>query len=187
MPTEIWKDIDGYVGQYQVSNYGRVRSLDRDIVIRSCSNYTRHVKGRILALTKDKDGYLIVGLGKERRRVSRIVAQAFIDNPKNYEQVNHINGIKEDNSVWNLEWCTNTYNQEHAYLIGLKKTKLYAKVDPHSKRIVQIYKSLNEAVENTDNSDPSTLVKVCRNKRNEHCGFKWIYATDKMKVGDVID
>lgn len=186
MAVEIWKDIDDYEGIYQVSNFGRLKRLERNVVVNSSKAYIRHLKEMILSPTKDKDGYLIANLGKEKRRLGRVVAQAFIPNPNNYEQVNHINGIKEDNSANNLEWCTNIYNQEHAYRIGLKKTRLFAKIDKQSNKIVRIFKSLNDVILHTQNSDPSTIIKVCKGKRNEHCGYKWIYATADMKIGDVV-
>lgn len=187
MQNEIWKDIRGYVGLYQVSNLGRVRSLDRYIEVNSRKPYTRHKRGQILKPTPDKDGYLIVGLCKKKCRVSRITATEFINNPNNYEQVNHKNGDKEDNSVENLEWCSNKYNQEHAYAIGLKKTLKFARIDKQSSKVINIYDSLKEAVSDNLNSDASTIVKVCRGKRNEHCGYRWVYATEDMKVGDVVD
>ena len=111
---EIWKDIKGYEGYYQISNLGRVKSLSR--------KYSP--KERILKNQYDKDGYYEIGLTKNKKkqyfRVHRLVAQAFIFNIKNKPQVNHKNGIKDDNRVENLEWCTNQENEKHAYNIGLK-------------------------------------------------------------------
>lgn len=184
MQNEVWKDIEGYVGLYQVSNCGNVRSLDRYITVKSSKEYIRHKKGIMLNPTEDKDGYLIVTLLNKKHRVSRLVAKAFIDNPNNYEQVNHISGNKKDNSVENLEWCNNAYNQEHAYKIGLKRTHKFAKIDKKTNKIISLYNSLNDAVFDNKHSDASTVIKVCRGKRNEHCGFKWKYATEDMKVGD---
>ena len=107
---EIWKDIEGWVGLYQVSNFGRVRSLDR-IVSRS-SNGDKFIKGRLLVLRKDKDGYNVVhfrdaSTGRNRLlKVHRLVAFAFIPNPDGKDQIDHINGIRSDNRVDNLRWCT---------------------------------------------------------------------------------
>lgn len=99
---EIWKDIAGYEGLYQISNYGNIRNS----------------KGRLLKYYENHKGYYKVGLNKNGKnskfRVHRLVAQMFIPNPHEYPQVNHIDGNKQNNNVTNLEWCTNTENQIHA-------------------------------------------------------------------------
>lgn len=123
---EIWKDINFYEGLYQISNLGNVRSLDRKICIK---NRIWKIKGRMLKLCNDSDGYRVIGLSKDNLRrthkVHRLVSNAFIENAINKPQVNHINGIKSDNRVENLEWATNKENMKHAFLIGLKKTNNY--------------------------------------------------------------
>lgn len=108
---EVWKDINGYEGLYQVSNLGNVKSL-------------KYGKERILKPDVSKFGYLFVDLCKNNIcksfRVHRLVAIVFIPNLENKEQVNHINGIKTDNMVQNLEWVTAKENIQHAYDNGLK-------------------------------------------------------------------
>lgn len=107
---EIWKDIKGWGGYYQVSNIGRVRSLDR--IVKS-ARLKKHCKGQILKLRYDKDGYLTVHLrnaekGENRLvKVHRLVANAFIFNSDIFrDSIDHINGKRDDNRVENLRWCT---------------------------------------------------------------------------------
>ena len=120
--NEEWRDIEGYEGLYQVSSLGRVKGLPRKV-----NNHTgyiqlkeRYIKGH--PITK---GYLQIQLSIKPKRdlklIHVLVAQAFIPNPKGYPQVNHINGVKTDNRVTNLEWCDNSMNQLHAYKMGLNK------------------------------------------------------------------
>ena len=116
---EIWKDVVGYEGLYQVSNLGRVKSCAR--YINRHSKYVIHkkyVKEKILSCCYVA-GYPCVPLSKERKRhlarVHRLVAIAFIANPENKEQVNHKDGNRANSNVNNLEWVTNTENQRHSW------------------------------------------------------------------------
>ena len=122
--TEIWKDINGFEGYYQVSNLGRIKSLSREIY-NGKGYYTSTEK--ILLGHMITKGYMQVELKKDNKRYLKLihclVAEAFIPNPENKPQVNHINGKKSDNMVGNLEWCTNIENQTHAINTGLKKSK----------------------------------------------------------------
>lgn len=128
--NERWRAIKGYEGYYEISDYGRVRSLDRYI---KCTYITK-LKGKICSQNykyQQKGNYCRVALcqnGKVKHiLVHRLVAQTFIPNPNNYKQINHKNGIKDDNRVCNLEWCTSSENIKHAYknnlMIGLKGEK----------------------------------------------------------------
>ena len=114
---EEWKDIDGYEGYYQVSSFGRVKSLDRYVkdTKRNCFNF---VKGRIMSPSSaDKKHYMQVSLSKNNKvthyLIHRLVAQAFIPNPNNLPQVNHKDENRENNNVDNLEWCTAEYNTNY--------------------------------------------------------------------------
>lgn len=112
---EIWKKIKGTDGQYEVSSEGKVRSR----------NYLGHGRTQELALAKDQKGYYRIRIyqNEERRtcKVHRLVAEAFIPNPENRPEVNHINGNKTDNRAENLEWVTAHENARHAYKAGLKE------------------------------------------------------------------
>ena len=137
---EEWRDIKGYEGAYQVSSYGRIRSLDR-IVERKTGNY-KH-KGRILKQNDDTHGYLKVNLTKHDKKktfkVHRLVAQAFIPNPNNYTVINHKDENKTNNKVENLEWCTSKYNNNYGTIQkrhSETKKKLFkeGKIKPWNKK-----------------------------------------------------
>ena len=113
---EEWRDIKGYEGLYKVSNYGRVKSVERTIK-------GRHFQGKILKGGKFSNGYLFVCLRKngenKNHLTHRLVASAFLENHMSFTDVNHKDGNKTNNHVDNLEWCSRSYNLEHAVKIGL--------------------------------------------------------------------
>lgn len=166
MQDEIWKDIIGFEGLYQVSNFGNVKSLRNNINLSP-------------ALTRKK--YYVVKLcyrlSSKSIFIHRLVATAFIANPENKPSVNHINGIKTDNMVENLEWCTNKENTIHAYKIGLKKP-CYKSVAQLSLKgeIIKIFNSIKEAGKEL-NIDASSITKVCLNKQQTAMGFIFKHST----------
>lgn len=183
---EIWKDIFGYEGLYQVSNLGNVRSLDRAVWCSPSAtrgSYKMKVKGRTLNFSKSVDGYLRVPLSKNSKtattRVNRLVALHFIPNPGMLDQVNHIDGDKTNNCVDNLEWCTQIENARHAVEHGL--------FHPHNEReVIGIdangnefrFKSAAEAGR-TLSIDARSITSVCSGynpHRHTAGGFKWKYA-----------
>jgi NUMOD4 motif len=129
MMNEVWLPIKGYEGSYEVSNLGRVRSLDRVIFYNKdtkAQSRSRLSKGRILAFALDSSGYPHIGLCKDFQtkktfKVHRLVAAAFILNPGDKPCVNHLDGCKTNSVVSNLEWVTSKENHDHAIAIGLKK------------------------------------------------------------------
>ena len=112
---EIWKDIVGFEGYFQVSNLGRVKSLDR--VITNKMGVMRNFKGFVKKLTPDNQGYMVVTLSRDGKDtqwlVHRLVAEAFIPNKENLPFINHKDEVKDNNHVDNLEWCTCKYNNRY--------------------------------------------------------------------------
>ncbi|MBO7079503.1 MAG: HNH endonuclease [Bacilli bacterium] len=184
MNKEIWKDIKDYEGLYQVSNFGRVKSLEKKV----WNRYEFIVrKERILKTKNNSKEYCIVKLYKDNKhynkKIHRLVAEAFIPNPNDLPQINHIDGNKNNNNANNLEWCTNKENQIHAWNNNLQKKK-YSKDHPLSKKVYQYDKNMNlikiwysvsEAEKVLHLKNVST---VCYNKRKTAGGFIWRYEND---------
>ena len=190
---EIWKDIEGFEGIYQVSNLGKVRSLDRYVNTAILHSKLKKTKGRILKQSCNIHGYSFVSLGKKPKpySVHRLVAKTFIPNPKNKEFVDHINTVRTDNRVENLRWATrsennrnpNTTAKQSLYRKGRtlsENTKKKLKETAQKYKIICIetnycYESIKECAKKT-NIDAGHIGQVCRGKRKTAGGFHWKYA-----------
>lgn len=161
---EIWKDVKGYEGLYQISNMGRVWSVRKQ-------NYLRPYEA---------NGYLKVSLiaknGKLKREyVHRLVALAFIDNPDNLPVVNHKDGNKNNNDVNNLEWVTRSYNVYHSYHVlnnkGCCKPVLCVELD-------KVFESGAEAAKYLNLKSSTAISECCNNKRGKKTagGYHWSWA-----------
>lgn len=174
---EVFKDVVGWEGIYQVSNTGRVKSLDREVLHRG---HKRFVEGRILIPTTDKDGYQQVHLAKNGNRylgrVHRLVAKAFIDNPKNLPIINHKDRNTSNNLVDNLEWCTYKYNSNYKDTQQRKARAREKKVYQYTKKgeLVAVHPSPKKAAL-TGDFKAGGIVEVCGGRYLHHRGYRWSY------------
>lgn len=191
LENEEWLPIDGYENLYQVSNYGRIKSLER------IDNNNHLVKEKILKQKTTKYGYQQVGICKDKKQkrfqVHRLVANAFIPNPNNYPVVNHKDEVKTNNHVDNLEWCTVEYNCNY----GTRNEKVskavsgknnyqfgkFGKEHHRSKQVIQLTLS-NEVVKTWDSMmdikrelgyNNAHISSCCKGKRKTSNGFIWRY------------
>lgn len=179
MMEEVWKDIEGYEGRYQVSNLGRVRSLS----LGKIAKFRREHEGRVLKPYLTRYGYYLVDLYYETKKkrhylVHRLVAQAFIPNPDNLPQINHKNEQKTDNRVENLEWCSLVYNltyNDRQKRVGVTQGKLVEQIDENG-NIVATYPSVNEASRQTG-IYVSNISACCKGKKGHPRagGYRWRY------------
>ena len=175
--VEIWRDIPEYLGLYQVSNIGRVKRLDRKII-----NNGKHTikKGSIIHQSKSLKGYMRVRLfinGKIKEElVHRVVAKTFIPNINNLPQINHKDENKDNNNVFNLEWCDSKYNNNYGHRIekSVKKQSIEVLQVNKNGTIENSFSSIQNAGRIT-NISAGHICLVCQGKRNTAGGYVWRY------------
>lgn len=180
---ETWKDVIGYEGLYQVSDLGNVKSL----------NYKgKGYEQNLVTMVRKRDGYIEVGLCKDgknqKKKVHRLVAEAFLPNPNGFPQVNHKDENKANNSADNLEWCTNQYNINYSVGLHPKRKSYYRKPTRWTKRVRQIdiesgevireYSCIQEVGKVRNNTDTSSIIKCCCGKYKTAFGYYWEFCND---------
>lgn len=172
---EIWKEIDGYGGRYEVSSLGRIRSYAQDGKNGKIKIGNLTYKGYRSILLYDGKG------GKRTYPVHRLVASAFISNPHGYPQVNHKDENKENNAVDNLEWCTNYYNIHYGTKIQRTRTanlcckttsRKVMSVDQYGN--TEVFDSIGEAERRTGVSH-CNIVRALKGRRKTCGNRKWDY------------
>ena len=191
---EIWKDIKDYEGLYQISNFGRVKSLKRKV---KNKNGYRIVEEKILKNLINDMGYYTVNLRKDNQNniklIHRLIAENYISNKNNYPIINHIDGNKLNNNIDNLEWCTYSHNIKEAFKLGLNKYTYKEnfkhdywknkKGKEHSKsksinqydvegNFIKEWESLTQASREL-NINLIYISNVCRGKQRVAGGYKW--------------
>ena len=166
---EVWKDIEGFEGLYQVSNHGRIKSI-RDTIYNHRTKSTMTIyREKILKPYKDTKGYLLVDLRKNGKRNTRkvhiIVAKTFIPNPDHLPQVNHKDENKQNPNADNLEWCTNQYNTTY----GTAKQRMAEKM---KKKVIQIDANGDVVDEWESIEEAAKALNVCRDTITLWCNGK---------------
>jgi len=181
---EIWKDIEGYEGLYQVSNLGNVRSVDKFVNARLNGILTKRlIKGKNIKLYMDKEGRYIVKLSKNSKRknykVHRLVAIAFISNPNNYPYINHKDENPKNNRVDNLEWCTAKYNSNYGTIKDRIAKASERKIIQYTldNKFIQEWESMTKA-QNKLNIPQSNISACCRKIYKQAGGYIWKYKED---------
>lgn len=162
---ELWKDIEGYEGLYQVSDLGRVKRSDKVLHLNTNTYGYKHI-----TLCKNNTPRTVL--------VHKLVAIAFIDNPLGLPQINHKDGDKNNNVVSNLEWVTQATNNRHAVRTNLRKSKRIQLLDPEG----NVAKTFNNRMEITEYLGRSIcqdlITRCCNRQRKTAYGYVWRYADE---------
>lgn len=184
MKEEIWKDIKGYEGSYQVSNLGRVKGLRREVFKRGICTLPESIMKQRLSF-----GYCRICLTQNGMRgyyfVHRLVADAFIPNPENKPEIDHINTVKNDNRIENLQWATKSENAQNPISVKRKyASRPIGNKNPNSKiikqysiegQLIKVYHGLREMARETGYSR-FFVNQCCKGKYQKAYGYIWKYA-----------
>ena len=182
MEKEVWKPVDGYEILYEVSTFGNVRSVARQ-VSHGLGNGVRQLKSRNINPWSDSHGYRSVSLSKHGKvtkfKVHRLVGNAFIPNPERKPTINHINEVRSDNRVENLEWATYKENNNHGghnARVSLTLSKPVEQLDKFGKKIA-MFNSIKEASFATGINEMN--IKSCLHHKNRILagGYRWRYVS----------
>lgn len=183
---EVWKDVKGYEGLYQISNLGKVKSFPK---LHRTGSIGYTTKEKILKISLTFNGYEKVSLYKEGKkkdyRINRLVAIAFIPNPLNLPEVNHKDENKINNKMDNLEWCTKQYNLNYGTHRKRQAITRGNKVYQYStnKEFIKVWDSTREAQRN--GFDSGHISKCCNNTSKTHKGYVWSYTP--LSKGDNVE
>jgi hypothetical protein len=177
---EEWRDIEGFEGVYQISSFGRVKSLSRK------NSYGRKIGEKTIKSHEMRGGYLRIVLHKDGSRKSclihRLVAKTFVPNPHNLPIINHKDENTNNNMPSNLEWCSNKYNINYGTRNKRLSQSLKKKIGQYSKnnKLIKMWESATD-VKNELGYDDSSIRKCCNNRKNYNSahGFKWVYANNE--------
>lgn len=189
---EVWKDIIGYEGLYQVSNFGRVVSLGR--IIERTNQSPSYIKPRLIAPRLSKSGYLQIGLWKNNKGLNkyihRLVALLFLPNPENYPCVDHCDTCKTNNHVGNLKWVSYSMNnlnpitrkrnsdaKEKDSRIVQRTQKPIVRINPKDSTDVKFYESIASA-ERLDGFSAKCIGNAVRGIVSKSQGFNWMFLSD---------
>lgn len=174
---EKWKPIKGYEGLYEVSDQGKVRGLERTVIKKNGVPFT--ARECTLRPHKTKKGYLLADLWKDNKEkrfyIHRLVAEAFIPNPKALKEVNHKDEDKENNSVENLEWASRLENVRYGTGIERGGISRSRKVYQYSKEGNFIKEWTSTRACEKEGHDHTSVSDCCRGKIKTHHGYKWSY------------
>jgi len=190
MEEEIWKDVKGYEGLYQVSNLGNIKSLSR---ITIGKKYGVHKLKEKIMKPQKCGKYYQIHLRKNNNGkmfyIHRLVGQAFIENSKKLLDINHIDGNTENNNLSNLEWCNRSYNIKHSYEVLKRKASLKGLIEYREKQkkkinqydlqgnFIRTWNCISDAEKFLNIKSIGKICECCKNKRKSAFGYKWQYVT----------